>query len=161
MLDYCSQDTKTFIQQLVQQKSLFEELTVDEFYQLIAHADKRSFLAGECILRESERGDSMFIVWSGQVSILKGMADGSEVEVAYLGAHEIFGEMAILENLIRSASVRADTNCSVLEINRQNIAQMPVEGREKLYRNLARILSARLRDTNVFLSYALEERKDA
>jgi CRP-like cAMP-binding protein len=160
MLDLYSQDTKIFLQQLAQQKPLFEELTLDEIYKLVAHGHKRSFLKGEIILRESEIGDSMFIVWSGRVSVTKETADG-EVEVAYLNQYEIFGEMAILENLIRSASVRADTDCSVMEINRQNLAQMPVEGREKLYRNLARVLSARLRETNVFLSLALEEQRDA
>lgn len=161
MLDFFSQDTKNFLQQLVQQKPLFEELTLDELSKLVGHANKRDFRAGECVLRESELGDSMFIVWSGRVSVIKGTAGGSEVEVAYLGPYEIFGEMAIVENLVRSASVRADTDCSVLEINRQNLAQMPVEGREKLYRNLARILSARLRETNVFLSLTLEEQQDA
>lgn len=161
MLDLYSQDTKTFLQQLARQKPLFEELTLDELYKLVAHGHKRSFLKGEVILRESELGDSMFIVWSGRVSVTKETPDGLEVEVAFLGQYEIFGEMAILENLIRSASVRADVDCSVMEINRQNLAQMPVEGREKLYRNLARVLSERLRETNVFLSSALEEQQDS
>lgn len=160
MLDFHSQDTKAFLQRLLQQKPLFDELTLDELCRLFDNASKRLFSAGEYILRESEIGDSMFIVWSGRVSVMKGTADGREVEVTHLGPCEIFGEMAILDHLIRSASVRANTDCAVVEINRQNLAQMAVEGREKLYRNFARILSVRLRDTNVFLSSMLTEQKD-
>jgi CRP-like cAMP-binding protein len=161
MLDFYAQDTKAFLQRLAQQKPLFEELSFDELYRLFANANKRSYRAGEYILRENQRGESMFIVWSGRVSVMKSAVDGHESEVTYLGACEIFGEMAVLENLTRSASVIADTDCDVLEINRENLSQMPVEGREKLYRNFARILSARLRDTNVFLSTVLAEQRDA
>ncbi len=160
MLDFHSQDTNDFLKKLVQQKPLFDELSVDDLFKLVANASKKSFLAGEYILRESELGDSMFIVWSGRVSVMKETSDGHAVEVTYLGTYEIFGEMAIIENLIRSASVRADTDCAVLEINRDHIAQMSVGGREKLYRNLARILSTRLRNTNVFLSMMLAEKHD-
>ncbi|MBS4097960.1 MAG: cyclic nucleotide-binding domain-containing protein [Sulfuricella sp.] len=160
MLDFHSQDTNVFLKNLVQQKPLFDELTLDELYLLFANANKKTFHAGEYILRENELGDSMFIVWSGRVSIMKATPDGLEVEVTYLGPYEVFGEMAIIENLVRSASVRADTDCSVMEITRNNLAQMPVGGREKLFRNLARILSARLRETNVFLSMMLAGQKD-
>ena len=72
---------------------------------------------GTDIVREGSRGDSFFVIESGQVVVYKEL-NGEVVELARLAPGDFFGEIALLADTPRSASVRADTQVHVLEISR-------------------------------------------
>jgi CRP-like cAMP-binding protein len=101
------------------------------------------FKAGTSIFRENEPGTEMYIIREGQVEILKSMR-GSNHRVAVLDEGDFFGEMAILDDLPRSASARALTDCVVLRIDRSTFDQM-VRHNPEIPVRMLRKLSRRLR----------------
>ena len=122
------------------------------FIQLLVSADRgqlsqsfseQRFAAGEVIFHEGAEGDSMFLIWSGRVATVKGDLE-SPVILAYRTAGEIFGEMALLENQPRSASIIALEDTRLLELSRSRFEQLLSE-QPAISRSIMEVLSARLR----------------
>lgn len=90
---------------------LFKRLPRKTLQRLERIAVAREYKTGEDIVREGDRGAGFFLITKGKVEILKG---GSRLNT--LGAGEFFGEMALLDNHPRVATVRAleDTACLAL-----------------------------------------------
>ncbi len=139
--------------------SLFQDLNDKEIEQVKALALTRHFAAGETIIREGEAGDSMFIMCEGEVEITKrlGMVLDEESPrermIIRLKAEEgvCFGEMSLLENEPRSATVTALTACHLLEMNRSNFMSLVKQNSDmgcKILLRLAQLLSKYLRKTN-------------
>lgn len=99
--------------------------------------------AGEIIFREGERGDVMYLIWSGRVAIVKGDLDAPSI-LSYKGTGEIIGEMALLENQPRSASVIALEEVHLQGMNRQRFQQLLQENPSVSF-SIMEMLSARLR----------------
>lgn len=87
---------------------LFKDLPRKTLQRLERIAVSRAFKKGEDIVKEGDRGAGFFLITSGKVEILKG---GSQLNT--LGPGDFFGEMALLDNHPRVATVRAleDTAC--------------------------------------------------
>lgn len=101
------------------------------------------FAPGEIVFHDGDEGDTMYLIWSGRIAILKGDL-ATPVILSYRGPGEIFGEMAILDNQPRSATIVALDRLRVLEINRQRFDQLLRET-PSVSRSIMEILSARLR----------------
>jgi glutaminase len=117
--------------------------------QVEAVTESRVFAAGAAILVTGQAGDGrIFFIESGQVSILVPLRDGGHQRIASLGPGMNFGEMALLGQTTRSASVHADTEvrCRILEteaVDRLS-RQMPLL-KITLLENLARDMADKLR----------------
>ncbi len=107
------------------------------------------FAAGQMIFREGDAGTEMYIIQEGRVEILMHLR-GQERRVAVLEEGDFFGEMAILEDLPRSASARALGDCVLLRIDETTFDQMARHNPEVPVRML-RKLSRRLREANPIL----------
>ncbi|HVN77216.1 MAG TPA: cyclic nucleotide-binding domain-containing protein [Thermoanaerobaculaceae bacterium] len=107
------------------------------------------FKAGEYIFRETEPGTEMFIIQEGKVEILR-KTRGKERRVALLEEGDFFGEMAILEDLPRSASARAVDACALLRIDSTTFDQM-VRHHPEIPVRMLRKLSSRLREADLHL----------
>ena len=75
--------------------------------ELAAGITETTFKAGELVFREKESGSEMFVIQSGRVAVIKHLGQARETNLATLGPRDFFGEMAIIECVSRSASVRA------------------------------------------------------
>ncbi len=102
-----------------------------------------TFSAGDIVFSEGQDGAEMYIIQSGEVEILK-QTDGEQVRLALLEEGDFFGEMAILEDLPRTASARAATDCALVRIDRGTFDQLVRHDPEIAVRML-RKLSFRLR----------------
>ena len=111
------------------------------------------FAADERIFAEGDLGTEMYIVQQGKVAILKEFK-GREQQLAVLGQGDFFGEMSVLEDLPRTATARAVSDCRVLEINSSTFDQMLRKNPEIAIR-MMRKLSRRLRETDMRLREAL------
>ena len=102
---------------------LFECLSDEQLDHLVKQADLNHFGRGERVIEEGAEGDSMFILLRGtaQVSISK---NGSLIPVATLNSGDCFGEMSLLTGEPRSATVRADADCYVMEIGKPVMAEV-------------------------------------
>jgi hypothetical protein len=79
--------------------------------------DRRVLYPGDVLIREGDYGDSAFFVQSGQVGVYK-RSGGEEVLITVLPGNSIVGEMALIDNARRSATVRCLETASVVAINR-------------------------------------------
>jgi CRP-like cAMP-binding protein len=95
----------------------------------------------------------MYIILDGEARVMKVGRDG-EVELARLAPADSFGEMALADNETRSASVVAITSCALVRINGRAIDARPEIGL-KVYRNISRVVSERLRAADDLVAWRL------
>lgn len=131
---------------LLQQVPFLAPLTPEQRTALASEAVLRDFEPGTDIVQEGSHGDSFFIVESGQAVVYRGL-NGEVIHFARFGAGDFFGEIALLEDTVRSASVRADTHVRVLEISRPGFRRLLRENPDVALAVMEE-LSKRVRDTD-------------
>lgn len=129
--------------------NLFEDLTLLERVRIARFFRKKSYPSGTAIFREGETADRMFIIRDGAVKVTKNI-QGEEKTLVNIVDGNFIGEMGLLEESPRSASVFALTNVEMLELFRINLLQivrtMPAIG-VKIMFQFAKILSQRIRQS--------------
>ncbi len=134
------------ILKLLQQVSFLRPLTSEQRVVLATDAVLKKYEPGTDIVCEGSGGDGFFVIESGQVVVHKDL-EGEMVELARLEPGDFFGEIALLDDTPRSASVRADTQVSVLEISRRGFKRLLSENPDVAL-TVMQTLSRRLRDTD-------------
>ncbi|MBV9999972.1 MAG: cyclic nucleotide-binding domain-containing protein [Verrucomicrobia bacterium] len=116
--------------------------------EIARSAGEAAFRAGEIIVREGEAGNRMFIIRSGQVEVIKHLAQPHQTVLAVLGPGNFLGEMSIIECVTRSASVRALEDTVLFALKGTDLYRL-FQGYPDQYAivilNIARDLSRRLR----------------
>ena len=132
---------------------LFSGLAEAETRRLVELGSLRSFAAGEIIFEEGSMGDSLFLLYTGEIEVITRDPSGKEAPLATLTEFGAFlGEMSLVDPCPRSATVRSRTQATLLELS---VAQLEVfftsfaETRVVFLRNIARTLAHRLRQANV------------
>ena len=119
--------------ELLRKVSLFQDLTREQFEQMLSYFHPLTVPPNEYIIRQGEKGASMFFIVRGVVRILQ-QTNGQEREVATLMAGDFFGEKSLLEQEPRNATCRAVTVCALYELQR--------DGFEKIRQQYPRIYAA-------------------
>jgi CRP-like cAMP-binding protein len=125
---------------------LFASLNTADLQALADIADVAEFAAGERIITEGEVGDCLYVLLAGEVVVFR-TPEGKRVELARLGAGVVFGEMAILTEETRSASVEAAVDCQCLSIEREPFRSL-VEERPQIAFGIFEALSTRIREAD-------------
>lgn len=119
--------------------SIFSEIPGEVLSQIAQIAEEVGVDKGARIFEEGEPGDSLYLIVNGRVKVHKGPR-----EVAVLGEGECFGEMAILDNEPRSASITALEDALLLRIWSDNFYEMLAD-RVEIARGIFKVLTKRLR----------------
>jgi CRP/FNR family transcriptional regulator len=93
--------------QLLRRVPLFSELDGSELERFSRVAVPRSFPGGTRVFHEGDHSDACYIVRSGNFRVTREHSDGRAITLANLGPGDIFGELAMLDGEVRSASVEA------------------------------------------------------
>jgi CRP-like cAMP-binding protein len=104
------------------------------------------FANGEVIIRQGDIGGEMFVVQSGRVEVVLESERG-EQQLSVLAAGDFFGEMALFDNAVRSATVRALGEARVLTVDKRTLLKRISED-PLLAVNLLRSMSGRIRELN-------------
>ena len=117
---------------------------------------KKSFQSGHTLISEGEMGDELYILIEGQVSIYKRTPEGDTYKVAILKSNisPAFGEGGLIDSEPRSATVKCDTECVCLVLNRvqfQSFCDQYPQWAVPILKKLSTNLMARLRQTNTDL----------
>jgi small-conductance mechanosensitive channel/CRP-like cAMP-binding protein len=128
---------------------LFQCLSDDQIDNLVKQSNLNHFGRGERVIEEGAEGDSMFILLRGaaEVSVSK---NGSTIPVATLRSGDCFGEMSLLTGENRSATVRADGDCYVMEISKDVMGEVIRESPDCL-KQLSELLAKRKMETEGIL----------
>lgn len=146
---------------LLQGTELFHGLSPEQIGKVLNICRTVRFSTNEIIMNEGEMGDCMYIILQGAVEVIKRLimagldddeesADKSKVftRLDAAGGHPLFGEIALLKELKRTATVRAVTDCTLYEIKKKdflNLAESDFEFGYRILLNMAGIVSERLR----------------
>jgi CRP-like cAMP-binding protein len=139
------------------QISFFSELSDFDLSQIAGITERKSYRRGEVIIEERTAAERFFIIARGKIEISKRFEDGEEFVLSVHSDGEFFGEMALLDQGLRSATVRAVEPTTVLEISRPNFETLLYKAPLLAFRIL-RELSSRLRETGALLVSYLERR---
>jgi CRP/FNR family transcriptional regulator len=127
--------------------SLFTHVQTRELRTIASIAEEVTFETGEEVVKESDAGDSMYIIKEGRVKITKKTPDNKSIDLADLAAGECFGEMTLFDDEARSASAYAITTCVMLRIARDDLIDVLVE-HPLIALELLKIFVKRLRKAN-------------
>lgn len=117
--------------------------------------------AGEVIMREGELGSSMYLFAAGEALVTKNLTlktgkrgfSQAEKSMVRLNAQSVsfFGDMAMFENEVRSATITASTDCVLYEVKREDFERLAEENPAlgyRLVRSIATVLCGRVRQGN-------------
>lgn len=121
---------------------VFARLSGEDVAPLARMAEVVTFATGERIFTEGEMGDALYVVVRGKVRILRG-----RTTLATLGAGEAFGEMAVLDEVPRSATADAEEEVELLRIGSEEFYEMLHEQVE-IAEGVIRMLTHRLREAD-------------
>jgi len=129
---------------------LFQHMTYKELLSILGIARGRQFEKGQCIIRENESGDELFVIFRGKVDVIK-----NQLHIAQLRPGGHFGEMGLVDQAPRSATVVAAEEASAISIDRDSLLKLMRRDSllaVKLLWSFVQVLSERLRNTNEALS---------
>ncbi len=102
------------------------------------------YLDGDVIIRQGDVGDCMYVIQEGQVEIVH-ESQGKEIQLQVHGPGAFFGEMAIFDKDVRSATVRALGDAKVLTVDKKNLMRRVHEDPSLAFK-LVETMSQRIRE---------------
>lgn len=126
---------------------LFARLTEQDLKTIGRHAIGRRYGAGTVVVQEGGPSDTLYVLTNGRVKVYVSDEDGAEVILAFLGAGEVFGEMALIDEASRSASVMTVEPTELLFIPKSGFHDS-LAGNPAFAVNLIRMLAGRIRLLN-------------
>ncbi len=134
---------------------LFEDLIPEELEVVAGRLSVRDIEAGEVLFREGDNADFLCLVVQGSLAVIKKGRDGRTVVIATLGDGDSVGEMALVDGMVRSATVEAGLFTIVIVLKRKDFEDLlkgyPRIG-TKLLKGIARRISINLRRTSAELT---------
>ncbi|RMG10716.1 MAG: cyclic nucleotide-binding domain-containing protein, partial [Deltaproteobacteria bacterium] len=148
--------------QVLPEIPLFSDLDREAFVAVMHQMQMRRYDPGDVVIHQGERGRSFFIVAEGQLKVTR-LVDGEVVELARLSEGHFFGEMSLLSDAPRSATVTAVDGSRLFELDAELIERLSAEypsvreAIERFYRQ--RLLSNLLVTCPLFRPFEKPERK--
>ena len=147
------------LKSLLGETALFMGLTSGQIEKVLGISRRVTFRENDIIMEEGQIGDAMYVLLEGSVEVIKRLtmksveeddSDEKNKVLTNLSAeqHSVFGEIALLEESRRTATVRAMADCVLCEIRKNDFLKLAESDYELGYRvllNLSRIVSSRLR----------------
>src|ERR1700674_5574516 len=132
---------------VVRKHPIFCDLDPEALDQLCRYAKHSTLKRGATIFSKGDPGNSLFAVISGTVKISISSAEGRSAILNLIGPGEIFGEVALLDGLARTADATANTDCEIFVIDRREFIPF-VRSQPALAMKFIELLCARLRWTS-------------
>lgn len=144
---------------VLQSSPFFVDIKPADLKAIIELAETKSFGRDELIAKESDHGDSLYLILSGRVDISVSLAGAKETEkIASLNEGELVGEMVLLGKARRSATIRSKEAVEVLEWKIEKLLGYFEKNNHIGYlfmRNIAASIAERLANTNQVLRNVL------
>ena len=133
--------------ELLSQIPMFSMLEKDDLESLASVTVEREYEKGRVVFFEEDSGDALFVILDGSVKVTISSEEGREIILTVLAKHDFFGEMSLLDNQPRSATVIAVDHAELLVLRRRDFL-MIVKKKPHVLIALLGIITARLRKAN-------------
>jgi CRP/FNR family cyclic AMP-dependent transcriptional regulator len=130
---------------------MLQGFTDEELGRLSAFCEMREMSESTTVFIENMPGESLFLIKSGTVRISKMFAEGDEKTLVVIGPEDIFGEMAVIDGLPRSATARVAEDAELISLKKKDLERLCSEDPAlalKLVSNIVRVFSKRVRESN-------------
>ena len=139
-------DQQTMLTTMLTELPLFRDLSPDLVQVLVSHASERVFPAGHVIIKQGDAPEHLYVMLSGRVRVVEATVDGqAEMLLGEVGRAEIFGELGILRDQPRSATVVAIDRTHCVAVRQRDFVKV-LDQSTSLANGLLRVLAARLYD---------------
>ncbi|MBM3241734.1 cyclic nucleotide-binding domain-containing protein [Candidatus Poribacteria bacterium] len=141
---------------------IFSELSKREIQKIVRIAYKRDYKEDEEIVRKGQPSAGMYVIMRGEVKVTRRSPEGIEVRLATMGEGDFFGDVGLLDNAPRTATITAITPSQVIGLFRPELLRLIEQDPKlasKILFKLAQIVAVRLRVTNEKLEKLVEEVK--
>ncbi len=138
------------IQSVVRDMDFFANLNDEAIQAISSLFIVQEYIPGEIVFEEFTAGDSFYIILEGEVEIFKHLGqsiDTAQAELDVLAPYSYFGEMSLVDDYPRSATVRAKTNATLLKMTKKTFIDLCMHYPMIIF-NLMKTISHRLRNTN-------------
>lgn len=142
------------VEELLAKSPLFSGLGQGELTALARTAQRLEYDPGQIIFHMNSLGDGLYLLASGRVKVVVPSPEGKEIILATLGPGAFFGELALVDDEPRSASVVAELPSVVYRIHRNDFSRL-LDARPSIARALLRELARRLRRANAHMESLL------
>jgi diguanylate cyclase (GGDEF)-like protein len=127
---------------------LFSKCSDEQLGILVSHATEQIYPSGYVLTRQGEPAENLWVLFSGRVRVIEATADGqAEMLLGEIGKAEVFGEIGVLRDQPRSATVIAVDRTHCLVLRRRDFLKVLGESPD-LSNGLLRVLAARLYDAD-------------
>ncbi|MCL4185809.1 MAG: cyclic nucleotide-binding domain-containing protein [Burkholderiaceae bacterium] len=120
------EENKAFLRRV----PLLSSLNEQQLETLAAGSTRRNFPKGRTIVAEGEPSQTLYILLSGRAKVQRSDSEGKEVILAVLGSGDFFGEMSLIDEAPRSASVITLESCDFMAINKDSFKSMLMQSNE-------------------------------
>jgi len=123
----------------------------DLFGRLASYLERMEIAAGETLFAQGAAAEELFLLYTGRVTVLLGLASGAELRLRSIAGPTVIGEMGLYRTQPRGASVRTDTACALFRLSAQALARMEADDPALAYafhKFIVRILAERLELAN-------------
>lgn len=144
---------------MLRQVPLFAGMEAARLKLLAFTSDRVSYQAGEILFHQGDIGDAAYVILAGQAEILADSGKGP-VKVAEVGENSIVGEIAILCEATRTATVKAATPIEALRIRKEQFLKLLTDFPDVTIQ-VMRVLAERLSQTTMALTAERSSRTDA
>jgi len=138
------------IEEILKRIPIFSGLDSEALSSMTTLFEEEHHPAESRIIEEGTPGSSMFILASGRVKVTKNAGDNSEVLITKLSEGSYFGEVALIDNQVRSANVTTDVDSVVLRLRKSAFDKMLRDNKEfavVFYKNCLNETITRMRET--------------
>ncbi len=130
---------------LLKEIEIFSGLSPAELAAIAAETKELDYPEERLVIKQNDLGETVFLIIEGQVQVIMKQADGKEVVLDHIEAGGAFGEMALIDDAPRSASIRTTQPCRFLILHKQEFKETAMEF-PRIALQICSVLSRRIRD---------------
>jgi hypothetical protein len=129
---------------LLKEIDIFSGLSASELAAIAAVTEEMEYGEGQIVIKQNDFGETVFLIIEGKVSVIMEKENGKEEAIDHMTSGSAFGEMALIDNAPRSASIRTDTPCRFLILHKQEFKETAMEF-PRIALQICSVLSRRIR----------------
>jgi CRP/FNR family transcriptional regulator, cyclic AMP receptor protein len=133
--------------EVLARSGIFQGVDADAAESLAKELEYVETRKGEILFSEGEPGDSLYIVLSGKVKVVRRAADGRQNLIALMGPSDMIGELSLFDPGPRTATATAVTDARLARLRKSSLRPW-LSNRPEIAEQLLRVLARRLRRTN-------------